>query len=237
MRYKVSRDFKGVLICKHFNRALQAGNSIEISDALLWEPEVERLIQREILIPSDGQPTYVKQTPSAPPVQAPVSVPPPSVKTVQTPEKQVDDTPEFKPKIWNFREAKIENANPIFDKRETIQIDLNDESQKEEVEVDGETQIIEIKKDKSKTIKIDGNKIEENVPKTRKVTSNDKAGIVPVGDVKPPLTTQDAMMELDSRGRPLKNASDHMIENYNVEDISFVDQEQVIEKVNKIKRK
>jgi hypothetical protein len=256
MRYKVSEDFKGTLICKHFGKALYANSVINIEDAFLWEPEVERLIEKGILIMVDTppvKPVIVKPLQYIPPVRI-------NLKEIQSkPQDEPIETkilpgePEHKSKVWNFQEESLETAKEIPHGRDAVEIDLNnnikDESidfvgfDKRHVEPDkeGSSRIIKIKPDISKTIIIDSNKKEGKVPKTRntKVSSNgDKVTITPIGEIKMALTVADAAIELDSRGNPLKNTSDHMLDTVKSgTELTFIDAEQVVDRVNKIKRK
>ena len=42
MLYKVSSNFKGSLICKHFKKTLYANSKVDITDNLFWENDIIR---------------------------------------------------------------------------------------------------------------------------------------------------------------------------------------------------
>ena len=146
-------------------------------------------------------------------------------------------------KVWNFRDQESEDAKIV--PKTPYMIDVTEEEHPDIDFIDEplEEQEVNLKKTaKKKTIKkktvkkttkkkIAKNTIkkEENTTKKKKVKE-----IEPVEDRKIPKTQMDAIIELDSRGNPIKNASDalnHLIDSLTgSEEITFIDDKQAQER-------
>lgn len=196
MLYKVSSNFKGSLICKHFKRVLYANSKIDISEELFWENDVINLIRREILIPVDFDENTVNTKQN--------TISNSTVMVLESP-VPINDNKEFKPVIWDFQKQELEKAQRIETTPPPINIDnKNDINEEKDVEFVIEPQKI----DKTDTINED--KKEEMPPKKRNSKKN-KDGIQPVGNIKTELTQADAAIELDSRGNPINTVFDNLV--------------------------
>lgn len=145
---------------------------------------------------------------------------------------------QVKAKVWNFREQESEEASVVPLTPDMIQVDDTEEEETEFVDEPLEAQKVNVKKKKvtkkakKKTIKKAKNKkaVKKTIKKKGKATKKRKVkALEPVGDKRIPKTQMDAAIELDSRGRPIENASDalnHLIDSVESIDVSFVDDEQ-----------
>lgn len=190
MFYKVSSSFKGSLVCKLFKRVLKANSKIDIPEELFWEKEVISLIRRGILMPAEFIETNVNESLK---IEQPDEKE--SVKILE-PVQSKDNESEFKPVIWDFQKQTLENAQKVESTKSTIDFDKKE---------DKDENIVEPSKVEAKEIK------KENAPKKRNSKKN-KDGISPVGTVKTEPTQADAAIELDSRGNPVKNTIDILVE-------------------------
>ena len=151
---------------------------------------------------------------------------------------------EVTPKVWNFREQESVEAQVVPTTPDIIQVD---EPEVEDVEFVDESSEVQKTAPKAKTKKKASKKkaskkkakkkatkkkaVKKTIKKKGKAQKKKKVkAIEPVGDKKIPKTQMDAAIELDSRGRPLENASDalnHMVDSAGVAtNVSFVDDEQ-----------
>jgi len=144
---------------------------------------------------------------------------------------------QVKPKVWNFREQESEDAQIVPTTPDMIQVDEPEVEEIEFVDESVEAQKVNtkktIKKAKKKTTKKAKKKkaVKKSIKKKGKAIKKKKVKVLePVGNKKIPKNQMDAAMELDSRGRPLGNASDtlnHLIDSLvETTDVSFVDDEQ-----------
>lgn len=164
-------------------------------------------------------------------------------KRTMEPSKTGEDI-EVTPVVWDGRAQELKEAQKVPDTPDILRIDEdkekpvvdfidtteepNDDEAKGElvyVKVNNEKSVKKTKKAKKKKAASKTIKKKEKAKKKTKVKT-----IEPVGDIKPPKTEMDAAIELDSRGKPIENASDtlqHLIDSlFEPEDVSFVDEEQ-----------
>jgi len=124
-----------------------------------------------------------------------------------------------KPVVWDLRQQKLEEAQTVPQAQDILKEDTEEEIDKKEVK-----KKVQKKKKTSKKKKI-------KVKTTKKTNKKKKTTLKPVGDEKKPLTSADAAVDLDSRGKPTKKASDtlqYLIDEVSGEDMRFVDKEQEI---------
>jgi len=139
-----------------------------------------------------------------------------------------------KPTVWNFRDKNIEDAQIVPKISDVITVDK--ETVKVVDFVNNEEKLKKEAKDKKIRQKTTKKKIAKKIIKKKeKVVKKKKVKLVePVGDKRISKTQADAAIELDSRGKSIKNASDtlqHLIDSLTEQnDISFVDEEQAQEK-------
>jgi len=150
---------------------------------------------------------------------------------------------QVKAKVWNFREQESEDASvvpttpdmiDVTEEPEPGDIDFIDKPVKTKKTVAKKKSTKRsTKKSTKKTVKkaSDKKEVKNTIKKKGKAAKKAKVkSIEPVGDKRIPKTSMDAAIELDSRGRPIENASDvlnHLIDSLNLPDeISFVDDEQ-----------
>jgi hypothetical protein len=150
----------------------------------------------------------------------------------------------MKAKVWNFREQESEDALLVPVTPDIIQVDEPEVEEVEFVDEPLEAQKVNVKKKKvtkkakKKTTKKAKNKkaVKKTIKKKGKATKKRKVkALEPVGDKRIPKTQMDAAIELDSRGRPIENASDalnHLIDSVESIDVSFVDDEQAQARYN-----
>ena len=146
---------------------------------------------------------------------------------------------EVTPKVWNFREQESVDAQVVPTTPDILQVDEPEVEDIEFVDESLESQKVTPKvKIKKKTTKKATKKkvtkkkaVKKTIKKKGKVQKKKKVKVIePVGDKKIPKTQMDAAIELDSRGRPIENASDtlnHLVDSYtDLAEVSFVDDEQ-----------
>jgi hypothetical protein len=209
MIYKVSSNFKGSLICKHFKKILYANSKIDITDNLFWENEIISLIRKGVFVPLDHD--------EQPVINTTVS----KEETVKVIEavKSTPDEHAFKPVIWDFQKQELEKAQRIEPAPAPTNVGQPDKDEEEE-----SVEFVEPNKINTQE-EIVPNEKKEKAPKIRKSKSS-KNGITPVGTVKAELTQADAAIELDSRGNIVKNAIDILVEGRGFtdgEEIDFLD--------------
>jgi hypothetical protein len=146
------------------------------------------------------------------------------------------------PMVWDMRKKELEEGKPVpkspdiaetfVDKQETEEVEFVDqEKPKTKKKSKKKSKKKTTKKKKTKKASVKKTKKKEKTPKSKKVKA-----IKPVGDVRPEKTAMEADMELDSRGKPLKKASDelqHLIDSITGDDVAFVDKEQTEERLRK----
>jgi len=146
---------------------------------------------------------------------------------------------QVKAKVWNFREQESVDAQIVPTTPDIINVMEDEHEDLDFVDEPVEPQQVEVdkkatkKKTTKKAVKKTTKKkaVKKTIKKKVLATKKKKVkAIEPVGDKKIPKTQMDAIVELDSRGRPIENASDalnHLIDSLNAPaDISFVDSEQ-----------
>lgn len=162
-----------------------------------------------------------------------------------TPETGEDKDPVAQ--VWNFQTKESEEAVKISKTQETKIIDDNPEANdvdfvdKKEEEPKKKSTKKKTKKKATKKAKKKAtkkstkkkSKKEETKPKSKNVKT-----LEPIGERKVPKTEMDAAIELDSRGNPIGDKPGetlrHLIDSVNNgEEVSFVDEEQKIERYNK----
>ncbi len=126
-------------------------------------------------------------------------------------------------RVWDFRSQTLIEGEKVPTSAEPIHIDDDSETEKETDKPDVKKSK-KIKKSKKKKVNKKGKKVETKKVKVAK-------RIQPVGEVREPSNTSDAILDLDERGKPKAKVSDTLqdiINNVDAEnnDTFFVDNEQ-----------